>query len=371
MAVNYVHLIPNLEAGGAERQLCNLAIAEKAAGLQPRVVVLSEKKTALRLELEQAGVEVVTFKVSGVAALLNVVRLLVFLSRLDKRYVALAAWMYHAMFFSLFVRPFNPRLRLCWMIRRTAVPTGLTGYICRFNAMFSRLVPDVIVANSVSGLQSHIRAGYYADKFIHIPNIIDCNKFVPADNKAILRRRLNIPENVRLFGCVARYAPVKGHLELLKAIQALKNEYFVCLLVGRGIDEAEPLAQLLGELVQTDRVRVIGESSDVASILPALDFLVMPSLSEGFPNVVAEAMACGVPCIVTDVGDAAAICAGTGSVVPPAEPAALENALKYWISCEDKLLQDKGVSAATVINQHYSLEKIRLKYRMLAQSELE
>lgn len=369
MAVNYVHLIPTLDAGGAERQLCNLAISEQAAGLQPKVVVLNGKNTALRLELEHAGVDVSVYPLSGVAGLFNMIKLLSSLIRLNRHNYVLAAWMYHSCFISLFVKLLHPRLRIFWMIRRTAIPGGLTGKLCRLNARFSRLVPSVIVSNSVSGLNSHINAGYCPDKFIHIPNIIDCKKFVPTDNKALLRSKLDIPGHTRVFACVARYAPVKGHLELLQALKTIVDENFICLLIGRGVKDAPPLAELLTELVQAGRVRVLGESSDIASILPAVDFLVMPSLSEGFPNVVAEAMACAVPCIVTDVGDALAITADTGCVVPPSDPYALAHAIKKWLNSPEQTLAENGLSATGIINTHYSLETVRLKYRMLADSE--
>ena len=363
MAVNYVHLIPTLDAGGAERQLCNLAISEQAAGLQPKVVVLSDKMTALRLELEHASVDVSAYQLSGVAGLFNIIKLLSSLIRLNRHNYVLAAWMYHSCFISLFVKLLHPKLRIFWMIRRTEIPNGLTGLICRLNSKFSRLVPDVIVSNSLSGLNSHVKAGYCSERFVHIPNIIDCNKFVPTDNKALLRNKLNIPDNARVFACVARYAPVKGHLELLQALKTIKDENFVCLLVGRGVKEAKPLAQLLSELVESGRVQVLGESSDVASIIPALDFLVMPSLSEGFPNVVAEAMACGVPCIVTDVGEAAVVVDEWGSIVRPGDYLILADSVKRWLECPIRELEWRGNKARMSILERYASDSIISAYR--------
>ncbi len=159
-------------------------------------------------------------------------------------------------------------------------------------------------------------------------------------------------------GVVGRLVPVKDHPTFLAAAARLRGEHpqarFV--LVGDGpsgyrrslIDEAARLG-LGGQIVWA------GERADMARVYNALDLLCLPSASEGFPNVLAEAMACGVPAVTTDVGDARSILGDTGEVVPPREPAALASALAHSLVLSADRRREMGEAARARIVARYAV----------------
>lgn len=130
---------------------------------------------------------------------------------------------------------------------------------------------------------------------------------------------------------VARWDPAKDHQSLVAALAKLprgEKQLWQCVLVGPGMDEAN--SEVVGWLAHyglTGSVRLCGATPNVPSVMSALDLHVLSSIVEGFPNVVAEAMACETPCVVTDVGDAALIVGDTGWVVAPGAPDALASGL--------------------------------------------
>jgi glycosyltransferase involved in cell wall biosynthesis len=166
---------------------------------------------------------------------------------------------------------------------------------------------------------------------------------------------------------VARYDPYKDHTNLLLSLSILRKRQinFKCLLVGTQIcNENTELMNLISALDIEKNVILIGQRNDVPVIMRSLDFHVLSSSSEGFPNVVAEAMAVGTPCVVTDVGDAAHIVADTGWVVPPGNPAALADAIECAF-LESKRIEwnIRCVAARERIKQHFSIEQMTVNYQ--------
>src|SRR5262249_13530770 len=160
----------------------------------------------------------------------------------------------------------------------------------------------------------------------------DLDRFAP-DPKAYaaVRTELGLAPGATLVGVVGRHHPLKDHATFLRAAALLAGErgrvHFV--LAGRGLEPGNPaLEPLVGDTALRGRVHLLGERDDMPRLLAALDVLALSSVSESFPNVVGEAMACGVPCVVTDVGDAARIVGPTGIVVQPGNPAALADGLR-------------------------------------------
>jgi len=195
--------------------------------------------------------------------------------------------------------------------------------------ILSRL-PDLMIVNSWAGREHHEKAGYHSSKMIVIPNGIDSERFRPDPiAKRRMRTEWGIPEDAPLIGIVGRLEPMKGHQTFLAAagiVAGRSNAHFVC--IGDGVPayrrelEAKALATGHG-----DRVHWLGVCNDMPSAYPALDILVSASVGEGFSNVVGEAMAAGVRCVVTDVGDSARIVGRAGIVVPPADPGAMARAI--------------------------------------------
>ena len=168
-----------------------------------------------------------------------------------------------------------------------------------------------------------------------------------------------------LLGMVGRFDPMKDHYNLLKALGELKQsgQDFVAVLVGRGLDTKNK--QLLGWLQEMDlmkNVKLLGQRTDIPAVMNALDFHVLSSCTEAFPNVLAEAMACGTPVITTDVGDAALIVGDAGWVVPPRDHLALANALQSAMSLSPEACVEKGKVARVRIVEHFSIEKMVSSY---------
>jgi glycosyltransferase involved in cell wall biosynthesis len=199
---------------------------------------------------------------------------------------------------------------------------------------------DLIIVNSWAGRDHHARAGYSAARMVVIPNGIDTEALQP-DAKAgtAVRDGWGVPAGVPLVGLVGRLDPMKDHPTFLRAAAKLVENrapvYFVC--VGGGpASYREGLEALSRELRLGDRLIWAGERTDMCGVYNALDLVVMSSYGEGFPNVVGEAMACGLPCVVTDVGDAARLVGDTGVVVPPHDPEALARGMTAIIERPDR-----------------------------------
>jgi glycosyltransferase involved in cell wall biosynthesis len=193
------------------------------------------------------------------------------------------------------------------------------------------IFPDAIIVNSHVGREYHLALGYPAEKTVTIPNGIDTERFRPnlMAGKGI-RSEWGITEQEKLIGLVGRLDPMKDHPIFLKAAALLVNKRndtrFVC--VGGGHDEYRAKMQTLAKSLGLEgRLRWVGTREDMPAVYNALDIAVSCSYGEGLSNVIGEAMACGVPCVVTNVGDSAWVVGDTGRVVPPKDPLALKDAM--------------------------------------------
>jgi glycosyltransferase involved in cell wall biosynthesis len=188
-----------------------------------------------------------------------------------------------------------------------------------------------------------------------------------AEWRAAIRRSLGVSAEP-LVGMVARYHPVKGHPYFISSAASLVARRLPCMfvLVGPGCDgnNAE-LRRLLERHGLTERTLLLGERSDMEHVVNALDVLVCASVSESFPNAVGEAMACGVPCIVTDVGDCAYLVGDTGWVVPAADIGAMSAAMATAVDSVRAAESTRGARARERIHDHFSLGRIIEKYRDL------
>jgi glycosyltransferase involved in cell wall biosynthesis len=202
---------------------------------------------------------------------------------------------------------------------------------------------DGIVVNSRAGMQHYMELGFPATKMCCIPNGIDTDRFI-IDRKAgsAIRCELRILANRKLIGIVGRIDPMKDHASFLHACALLKGDLdFTMLIIGSGSPDCEK--QLADDIVKyelQDMVIRASHVSDMTAIYNALDCLCLSSKTEGFPNVVAEAMACGVPIVATDVGDVAQIVGDCGVIVSRGDAVALANALKKIITDEDSLINN-------------------------------
>lgn len=199
-------------------------------------------------------------------------------------------------------------------------PAQLKARVVRTLARHCTPRADLLIANSRAGLDSYRAIVPDAPRGVVVPNGIDVTRFVPSPpSRAHWRRTWSIPTDATVVGHVGRLDPVKDHELLLRAFALACGSDMACHLVCIGHGDPErvnTLAHLASELGIASRVHLVGGQADTSTIYPAFDILALTSRREGFPNVVAEAMACGIPAIVTDCGASADIVAGLGEVAP-------------------------------------------------------
>ena len=212
-----------------------------------------------------------------------------------------------------------------WSIRQSDVSRTHNKFITRLMicscALLSHYVPCLIVSNSRVAANSHVSVGYCSRKIEVIPNGINVAEFKP--NRSLsqkIRQELAVPEQCQLVGMIARFDSQKNHLGFFESMAAINvaNPNVNFILCGQGVDDRnEHLTKLISKYGLCRYTKLLGQRSDICAIMNTLDVLVLPSSGEGWPNVIGEAMACGIPCVVTKVGDVSAIVANTGSIVVP------------------------------------------------------
>lgn len=332
-----LHVITGLDVGGAETALRRLVTTMDAVRFLPRVVSLIEPGEVGR-GLARDGVRVDSLGMRrGVPSPAGLVRLAGMLR--SWRPDLIQTWLYHADLLGLAARglafPLGNGPRLAWNIRCAFMDlaqyrrtTGLTLKTC---AALSRL-PDAVVTNSGAARDFHLGLGYAPRRFEVIPNGFDADRFRPdAEARRAVRASLGLDDSALVYGLAARLDPMKDHRTFLRgaSLVAAAVPEAVFVLVGRGAQaDNATLAGWLAEAgLAPERVRLLGERTDMERVMASFDVLVSSSVGESFPNVVGEAMACGVPCVVTDVGDSASLVAATGLVVPPGDAAGLGRAM--------------------------------------------
>jgi len=279
----------------------------------------------------------------------------------------LVGWMYHGNVAASLVRPFLPKVGgrkvpVVWNVRHSAddmkQEKRLTAALIRGGKWWAPGTAR-IVFNSHHSARRHQSFGYPEEKTAVVPNGFDCELFRPRpEARQWLRGELGVPEETRLVGRVGRLHPVKDYPGFLEAAGRLESSLH-WVLVGSGLSpENTELADLIRRHGLEERCHLLGERSDLPQIVAGLDLSCSSSLSEGFPNVVAEAMACGVPCVATDVGASAEIVGETGRIVPPGEPASMAEALDELLrlSREERALL--GAAARERIQERYSADVV-------------
>jgi glycosyltransferase involved in cell wall biosynthesis len=262
-----------------------------------------------------------------------------------------------------------------WNIRqslgRLADEKTGTALAIRAGALLSRQV-RVIVYNSRVSASQHERLGYVADRTRLLPNGFDTQRFRPdPDARGRLRLRIGAPPQARVVGMIARFHPMKDHANFLAAMaQLLPNDPSLhVVLAGTGVVASnEPFARLLPGDPWDARIHALGEESDVAPLLAGLDVCALSSArSEGFPNVVGEALACAVPCVVTDSGDAAEVLGEAGEVVAPGDPAAFAAAVRRLLDLAPERRMRLGQAGRDRIMRDYAIESVARRYESLYQ----
>lgn len=335
-----LHIITGLGQGGAESVLFRLA-TYPGADVEHVIVSLTdegiygERLRAAGVAVHALGMKRGRVSLGGFMAL----RSLIAATRPD----AVQTWMYHADLIGGLAARLAGVRAIAWGIRNSGEHLERSSrsarLVLRACALLSGRIPKAIVCAAQKSAQRHADKGYDRERMVVIANGYDLSRYAPNDEaRQRVRAQWGLPQDVPAIGCVARWDPLKDHANLLRAIAALvrdgRDAGLRCVLIGRGMDTANTeLAALIDRLGLRDRLVLAGPSDDVPAAMNGLDLHVLSSCAEGFPNVVAEAMACGVYCVVTDVGDAAFIVGDAGVVVPPEQSEALARGIETAL-CE-------------------------------------
>lgn len=364
-------LITALTGGGAEMMLYRLMSRLDRTKFRPQVISMMELGPVGE-KIRALGVPVRSLEMSqGVPNPLAVLKLVRWL-QCDKPDV-IQTWMYHADLLGGLAARLAGGIPVSWGIRHSDLSlegnrrlTLLTVKAC---APISRWFPTKIVCCSEASREVHAAVGYATDKMIVIPNGIDPELFRPNPKaRETIRRRLGISDDAPVIGMVGRFHPQKDHYNFVQAAQYLSRSIqdVRFLLCGEDVTwENEELVKWINDAGIRERVFLLGKRDDIPELTAAFDIASLSSMGEGFPNVVVEAMACAVPCVVTDVGESARIVGDTGVVVPRRDPQALANAWLKVLTMGGDDRKQLGLSARERVIEHYSLHQIVSRYERL------
>jgi glycosyltransferase involved in cell wall biosynthesis len=366
-----VHLIGGLAVGGAELMLMRLLERSQRDGLAHAVIVLT-RAGELRARLEAAGIEIIELglEVGGSLRPAAGSRLLKALWQL--RPAICQGWMYYGNMVALpaaLLAP--PPCRLLWGIHHSlhdvAQEKPLTRRLIQAGRPLSRLTSAIVYCSRTSARQ-HEAQGYAAARTVIIPNGFDCEVLRPRpEAKDRLCAELGLPTSTTLIGLLARHHPMKDHANLIRAGARCAAADLHLVLAGRGVDgDNEGLRATIAEAGMGGRVSLLGERHDVPELVAGLDVVAVSSAwGEAFPLVLGEAMASGVPCVATDIGDSAWIIADTGVVVPPRDPEALAGGLQHLVELGPEGRRRLGAAARARILDNFSLPEVVRQYETL------
>lgn len=358
-----LHVITSLSVGGAETMLRNTALRMQGTRAEQAVLSLTTQD-GIGAELAASGVPVTALDArAGILspANLSAARRLVRKWRPD----LIHSWMYHANVLAYWLRSTSgvARPALITSVRGAldapSVQKKMLRIVRRIDALLSARA-DAIIFNSRSAARQHVKIGYASARVQVIPNGFDTDSFKPDQGqRTATRSELGAGGKV-VVGVVGRFNPLKGHRVFLGAAAGVTRQLPDCrfVLVGRGCDESNAqLAGWLADLGLRDETHLLGERRDVAALLNGMDIVVCPSLSESFPNAVGEAMACGKPCIVSDVGDCGYLVGPAGLTVSAGDEAALARAITSLASDESER-ERLGQLARSRIAAEFALDRI-------------
>lgn len=322
-------LLRSFNLGGAERQLILLASGLQQRGYSVRVAVFYAGEP-LEAEAKTLGIQIIDLKRKGRWDLLPFFFRLFGLIKREKPDI-LHSYLQVPNIWSALIKIVLPRTKVVWGIRASNVEMKQYGWQWQLTdqaeAFFAR-IPDWIICNSQAGMLHAVKRGYPREKMSVIPNGIDSARFFP-DSKlgSRLRKEWDVQPYQKLIGMVGRMDPMKDYPNFLRAASLLMEQFkdvrFVC--VGSGPDKYVQQYRELARSLNLEKSLIwVGEQQDMVGIYNALDVSVLSSAyGEGFSNVLGESMACGVPCVATDVGDAAQLIGDLGEIVHARDSEAL------------------------------------------------
>lgn len=372
-----IYVTTGLHTGGGERMLYNLLSKINRERFSAVVVSLIDRGTwGDRIEALGVPVHTVDMKrgkptPAALWRLINIVRQL--------KPDLIQGWMYHGNLAAQIASIFSGRKTpVLWSIHNSAdsltSENKMTEIVIKSGASLSKSPKKIAFVSRISKFQ-HEKLGYFSGNGCVIPNGFDTLLFTPSDEARLaIRLELGLAEHCFLIGLICRYHPMKDHANFIQAAALLLKDYpdVHFTLAGTEVNsENYVLQQLIQDLGISNNIHLLGERSDIPRLTAALDIVSSSSAyGEAFPMVVGEAMSCGVPCVVTDVGDSAWIVGDTGTVVPPKNSESLANAWQELIELGAEGRQTLGKAARERIIKCFALESVVEQYEKLYENVL-
>jgi glycosyltransferase involved in cell wall biosynthesis len=281
-------------------------------------------------------------------------------------------WMYHADLLGGLAAGMAGNQHVIWGIRTTDIRAGgsfstvIVRWLC---ARLSYWVPQMIVCVAEASRQSHISVGYDAKKMVVVPNGYDFDWLrASSDERQSLREQWGINQNDAVLGSLGRFNKVKDQENFVRAAGILAPQYpqLRFLMVGRGLNwDNKELSDWIVSTGFKNRFELFGERQDVPQCFAAMDIFCMHSRTEGFPNVLAEAMAMGLPCVATDVGDAAMLLADSGVIVPKEDSEALAKGVEQFLGLNVDEQRTLGLRAKARVEAEFSMDRARKRFEAI------
>lgn len=365
-------LSTGLYAGGAEVMLLRLLSGLDRQRFSPSVISLIDLGPVSK-KIEQLGIPVRSLGMQpGKPDVASIWRLVCWLRR-DRPHV-MQTWMYHANLLGSVAAQMAGHIPTSWGIHHSdplAQGYGpFTARTVKLCARLSRWMPKRIVCVSETSRQAHVAIGYAGDKMLVIPNGVSLAASKPDPTaRQLTRQALSIPSETPVIGLVGRFHPQKDHQNFVHAAKLLVSQYpsvrFV--LCGEGVTWDNPeLSAWIDNAGIRGNCHLLGRRDDIPQLMAAFDLATLSScFGESFPMVIIEAMSCGVPCVVTDVGDSGHIVGSTGIVVPPRDAAALANAWERMLDRGLEQLLQTGLQARQRVQDHFDLPMIVDRYQAM------
>lgn len=358
-----LHVITGLNDGGAEGVLYRLLKFSKS-NTKHRVVSLTGAGKYKTL-LEYEGIEVDCLHLNPFNFIFKFYTLYSLIKKTKPDVVQ--TWLYHADIIGGLASRLAGQKNLFWGLRQADFDIEKmkfsTRLVMKTCALLSGSLPKAHVTCAEAAIKSHQKIGYRGD-FKVVPNGYDLDRFsvVSGQRRDIFGSEVN--EKQLVFGMVARFDAAKDHENLLKAFSIFIRDTDTdakLILVGKGCDNSNDVLKAhivtygLGE-----QVVLFGQYANIPLLMSCLDMHVLSSEYEGFPNVLAEAMACGTPCISTDVGDAKLIVEDNGWIVPPKDALSLAQAMKtaFFLKADPIRWAEIKVQCRQSVAKKYSLEQM-------------
>lgn len=369
-------IITGLSTGGAEHMLLRLLQSLDRDRFQPVVISLTTRGEI------GARIEALGIKVQALGMLPSVFHLFKFLQMVrllrQSQPDVVHTWMYHADLLGGLAARLAGIRGVAWCIRHSNLDPAQnkrsTLWVMKACSVLSGWLPRKILVCSERARSIHVAAGYRADKMVLIPNGFDLERFCPDPAaRGAVRAELGLAPDTPLVGLIARTDPQKNHTGFLEAaarvLAALPQVHFV--LAGTGIDTLnQSLMASIDRLGLRSHCHLLGRRDDMPRLMAALDVLASSSFGEAFPNVLGEAMACGVPCVVTDVGDSAEIVGETGRVVASGDMVGLADHLVELLQWPAGQRAQLGERARERVQLRYAIVDIARRYEAFYQQLL-